>query len=488
MAKKNNVSLSQGMLVDNIIVRMYRLGTGDFFLLKLNHGNNLCFTIMIDCGCIQGKKVEFESQLKKMIKDIGPIINLLIVTHEHADHINGFQLAKDIFNDITFEQVWFAWTEGYTAEAIEFRKNYVKAKKAIRQAALKMKAAIQKKGLSFDGAYYSKLLMDGMNHFSESLSELSQLSLSDSDTGKVNDKTMVDLLKECNVIKKDTKWECLKAGQVIENLENAFGIRFFILGPPDTWQWMKKEVISKAGYEKREAPSTVNLAFVDAVNQELEYNILPFESKYSCTNKTLAKQSYFSSENQWRRIDHDWLLGAGALAVKTESALNNTSLVVAIQFMESEKVLLFPADAEHGNWMNFVQNLKWKFVKEDREVDASYLLKNTVFYKVGHHLSYNGTLKQKGLEMMTHPEFSAMIPLDMDRLLTCWRNTMPNDYLGAELIRRAKGKVLFLGDRKKILKNILTHRVTVSQKDLDTVEILNQPFDGKKYIEYTVNG
>jgi hypothetical protein len=43
-------------------------------------------------------------------------------------------------------------------------------------------------------------------------------------------------------------------------------------------------------------------------------------------------------------------------------------------------------------------------------VTAEDLLKNTVLYKVSHHGSHNATVKDKGLELMTHPDLVAMIP------------------------------------------------------------------------------
>jgi hypothetical protein len=40
------------------------------------------------------------------------------------------------------------------------------------------------------------------------------------------------------------------------------------------------------------------------------------------------------------------------------------------------------------------------------------LFANTVLYKIGHHGSHNATLREKGLEMMNHPELVAMFPVE----------------------------------------------------------------------------
>jgi hypothetical protein len=69
------------------------------------------------------------------------------------------------------------------------------------------------------------------------------------------------------------------------------------------------------------------------------------------------------------------------------------------------------------------------------------LLKNTVLYKVSHHGSYNGTVKDKGLEMMTHPDLVAMIPE---------REESYNGILYKPLIdhlrKRCKGRVIISAD------------------------------------------
>ena len=41
------------------------------------------------------------------------------------------------------------------------------------------------------------------------------------------------------------------------------------------------------------------------------------------------------------------------------------------------------------------------------------LLAKVILYKVGHHGSHNATLKERGLELMTNPKLSAMIPVDV---------------------------------------------------------------------------
>jgi hypothetical protein len=116
-----------------------------------------------------------------------------------------------------------------------------------------------------------------------------------------------------------------------------------------------------------------------------------------------------------------------------------------------------------------------------------WLLNNTVFYKVSHHLSQNGTPAGKGVEMMTHPELAAMATLDLKKIMSGWRNTMPNDFLGAGLLSKASGRLFFLGDCKAILKNIETKRVSVRTSDGDATSKANAKFDNKLFIEFEVS-
>ena len=102
----------------------------------------------------------------------------------------------------------------------------------------------------------------------------------------------------------------------------------------------------------------------------------------------------------------------GQFALQLDGAVNNTSLVLAIELTESGKVLLFPGDAQVGSWLSW-HEYKWKKTENEqltKDVTAESLLKNTVLYKVSHHGSHNATVSDKGLEMMSHPELVAMIP------------------------------------------------------------------------------
>jgi hypothetical protein len=148
---------------------------------------------------------------------------------------------------------------------------------------------------------------------------------------------------------------------------------------------------------------------------------------------------------EWRRIDKDWLGVASELALQMDSYTNNTSLALAIELVATGKVLLFPADAQVGNW------LSWDWIDppftgaDGRPVTAADLLHRTVFYKVGHHGSHNATLREAGLERMVAPDLFAYVPVDerVARDVRHWKH-MPFEPLLARLYEKTRGRVIRL--------------------------------------------
>ncbi|MEE8522893.1 MAG: MBL fold metallo-hydrolase, partial [Thermoanaerobaculia bacterium] len=94
-------------------VRMYRQGHGDCFLLAFpRRGGGKPVYMMIDCGYKPGSQKTLKvKKIADVAKHIGEatdkFIDVVVITHEHQDHVNGLSH----FKDFTFGQAWFAWTE-----------------------------------------------------------------------------------------------------------------------------------------------------------------------------------------------------------------------------------------------------------------------------------------------------------------------------------------------------------------------------------------
>lgn len=143
-------------------------------------------------------------------------------------------------------------------------------------------------------------------------------------------------------------------------------------------------------------------------------------------------------DQQWRRIDADWLAPAEALALKLDNATNNTSLVLAIELVESGKVLLFPGDAQVGSWLSW-HDLTWT-LPEGATITGPDLLRRVAYLKVGHHGSHNATLKDKGLELMDADDLVAFIPVDQVMARAVGWGQMPLPAIEQALGRRTKGR------------------------------------------------
>ena len=478
--------------MDQVSIRMYCMGTGDCFLLKFT-GQRKKFLMMIDCGSCVGQPNDFKPYVEDLaayIKKEGGL-DLLIVTHEHQDHVNGFHKCKEIFEDPSLEirEAWFAWTEhpddpdGRAAELQEKRK---KMRKGFAKA---LNAMVDKKNEiinNFDGDYAKSKVGKSHEAFLNGLRTLAEVNLEEGFgvTGEslAGMKTIKEILK-----KKKTRIKYRKPGE-IKTLEAAKGLTFYVLGPP-----YDREAIFKDGKEGKDVykkylaidRSVVSADFFNAApdgpDQMIDEKRFAFESRYMVDREKIAHitgatdtsemfgrgedgnltrlgydqrvisivEQYKAAKNSWRNIDHDWLGSAGTLALRLNSHINNTSLAIAIESEKSGKVILLPGDAEFGSWESWHLIPKWsKKGKNDKHLTED-LLNRTVFYKVAHHLSYNGTALEKGIKLMPESGMVSMVTLDRTRISSKWKTTMPNKELLGELIKRCEGKV-FIMDEKEI--------------------------------------
>lgn len=439
-------------------VRMYRLGTGDCFVIKFCAGDSVTFKMMIDCGAWQGSKAEISKYVSDLKRHVGNGVELLVITHEHKDHVLGFEACEDLFtNDFKVGQTWMAWTEEDGDPFVEdWKKTDGLKKKALALAAQKWEQAINDPKFKTDmkALHRGAENMAAHQHFAGVLREFTDLQMA------VNQGVYAGPLKGMKVVKEKVALtdgqqniKYRKPGDIIENIPGLAGVRIYVLGPPKSLDAIHKEDSGEEGetYEHNKELAKSN-AFALAANAldpgASAASLLPFDKKFEAPDGDPNKV-YNDPRSSWRRIEHDWLMSAGSLALRLNSGINNLSLALAIEFVESGRVMLFPGDAEYGSW-NSWHDIPWTEKGRGKNADGSPkhltedLLNRTVFYKVAHHLSHNGTARRKGLDQMIDKNLTAMATLDYGVISKSWTGTMPNQGLLDDLLTKTKGRLMVM--------------------------------------------
>jgi hypothetical protein len=428
-------------------IRMYRLGTGDCLAFRFYAGEETTFRMLVDAGSWSGSAQELNPPISHMLEFLENKVDVLVVTHEHKDHVHAFHACREQFiNNLEVEEVWMAWTEDEQSRKVkEWKRKYGQQKKALGLAARKLTEITNSPAYrnEFEGCKNGMKALDARQRFSGVVSEFAQLHLSEDAMGVYKGG-----LDGMEVVKNEIQYKEIRyfnPGDIIENIRGLTGVKVYVLGPPKAYESVAKESGGKGEsydhnkvLEKTGAFSASILRLAD--NEGPGADASPFDESYT-TNAQGAQGQLYKGE-EWRKIDHDWLFSAGSFALRMNSLTNNLSLALAFEFEESGKVMLLPGDAEYGSWASW-HKVKWPTLAADKKTHLTTdLLNRTVFYKVAHHLSHNGTAKKQGLELMTHPDLVAMATLDYSNISNGWKSTMPNRAILKELLDKTKGRLL----------------------------------------------
>jgi hypothetical protein len=420
---------------------MYRQGLGDCLLLTFDPDGTPVH-MLIDCGTLGAtttgvRMAEVVANIRKTTNDH---LHVLIATHEHQDHLSGFNSAKKEFEKIRVDNVWLAWTEDPTDDDAKRLKKYANDLGISVALASHALAEIGKR--SPDAKELGEAIDGLLGFFGEQHGALAVGDFAES----------VDAAMDF-VRTRVAKARHLEPRDLIEETWLP-GFRFYILGPPrnpaalnEVGDHETDSLYHVAGGLRAGSRAAVHSGALDPANEEE----MPFDQRFRLDESDslggAARKRYMDSDAAWRRIDGDWLQSAGSLALQLDSITNNTSLAFAIERISDGKVLLFPADGQLGHWLSWHDaKVKWTVPDRRGAVTASDLLRETVFYKVGHHASHNATAKDKGLEMMTRTnELVAFIPVD--RQVALKRNPqgswqMPALGLYRRLLEKCQGRVL----------------------------------------------
>ena len=425
--------------MESIRIRMFRQGLGDAFLLTFP-GDAGEVHVLIDFGVLlgtPGAKATMERMAGHIVETTKGKLDVLVATHEHWDHVSGFAQAGALLGEDKLDvgEVWVAWTEKPGEPLAEELRGRRAAALHRIDAASRHLGAVQEPAAQRTASRLAAIL-----EFWGGLGAAARATTS----------TAMDWVKARTAPRPP---EYLYPGSVF-TLPGAKRVRVYVLGPPHDKKWIKKSDPSKGAASEVYQLAAVSdaefglFAAIDALERGDEPEAPPFDEWFHVNEAKARLDPFFRAHYEdgadWRRIEHDWLGPAGALALKLDSDTNNTSLVLAFELVDSGQVLLFPADAQVGNWLSW-EGVEWTVGEggTSRKVTAEQLLARTVFYKIGHHGSHNATLQEKGLERMTDGGLVAMLPLDR-RTATKMEWNMPFPSLYERLGERCKGRILDL--------------------------------------------
>jgi hypothetical protein len=471
-------------------VRMYRTGLGDCFLMAFpretaNDDKRNASYLLVDCGVYKGTPEPGNAtRIDKIVKDIRDAtqgqLDFLVITHEHWDHISAFHSSQsqEIFaKEIKLGTLWMAWTENLS---IKLAKDLHEGRKAARAAL--QHALTRMQGMSADNEAKG-LVQKVLDFFGDSVEDHGSTggngSLGATAFG-AKSRQSEDAMTWIRDTYGKGKTKFLHPGDGPLTFDGVPNARVYVLGPPEDSVLIKRynptsstaEVYPKAMAVAIEAsffaafgvvPSRPDLVPDDEDVKNAQRMCMPFDKDPEIALEiALAKDDPFFQEHyygkdkssDWRQIEADWLETAGEFALQLDSATNNTSLAFALEIGPPGEgnVLLFPGDAQVGNWESWfgkVQVGKQELGKDmvwtvgSKKVTAEDLLRRTVLYKVGHHGSHNATLKALGLERMGRPgALVALLPVDehVARDLAHY-GEMPLRSLVKDLAIRTGGKV-----------------------------------------------
>lgn len=506
-----------------IVVRMYRAldaqgdayagYLGDCFLIRVLNGDEAAAHILIDFGILTGS-AQAESRMRQIATDIvrttggkvndaGKImkkgsLDLLVITHEHWDHISGFSQARDLmFDGLVIQKLWMAWTEDDNdATANQLRKE--REQRSVALAALS--EMIQHAAASAEPSPFAadrQVALAGLDAFLGPLVDNTAqatgvaLGAAATKTKRLKGRDVMQELK-----KRALQTEFLSPGQVV----HAPGtLKTFVLGPPRELNRLKQDKPSsgpdKETYLDNKALEDLLFRLVDDEASGADDDV-PFSSRFQRIKPDdvraapaaqtaidvstdpgvlgwLNERYYVAAANDGRdqsrrTIDSDWLGAAGPLALKLDSDTNNTSLVLAFELSDGT-FMLFPGDAQVGNWLSWHDQI---YKDDARELSATEILGLVRFYKVAHHGSHNATLKERGLELMTHPLLVAAISTDeafgKQQGVKGWR--MPDPHVQEAILAATQGRT-FRND------DALTANYSLFNNTLNSTHL---------YLEYTV--
>jgi beta-lactamase superfamily II metal-dependent hydrolase len=368
---------------EQLKIRMYNTGFGDCFLITIPAPDRPR-KVLIDCGKHSLSKCK--PPLKRIVSQVQADlvepdgangkkqrIDLLIVTHRHLDHVNGF--ALDGWENVEVGEIWMPWTEDPNdpvARRICDRQSRRSLQLQPLIARLSMDAAQRSDLLSYAGNNMrNEVAMNRLHKGFRGNPRRRFLPTAKTGTRPISPACLPSV--SIHVLGPSRDEKVIKCMDPPES-EAYFRLTNFVDGDDAASRapFSPKWIMTRKEYEQW---------FEEVLGKKSDYD--PLE-RFSEDTQTHFRDLVESPERE--------------LAATLEQAVNGTSLVLAFQI--GSKVLFFPGDAQWGTWSEILENDRWR-----------RLLQTVDFYKVGHHGSHNATPTRFVQELLP-TGVKAMVPTD----------------------------------------------------------------------------
>jgi len=320
-----------------IRVRSYNVGFGDCFLVTFPDGD-ATRNMMIDFGNAPGQpNTDYPAIMQNVHEETGGRLDVVVMTHEHLDHMEGFYAQKSMFNEFEVDWVWMS-----LPSHPDYYDDYPNARplKRIRELARDF----------YQRAVHNKIAL------APSFATLLQNNLSNVDR--------IEYVR--GLAKKSDQVLYLRRGVSVVKKPFSANVKIKILAP-------ESDVSIYYGGRGDNHLSAMSRRLAIASGD----SVIDEKDPWQFANVPREERDPPNlSERDWRVLRTS-IQNGGVEAIRAiDRAANNTSLVFTMEVNGAR--LLFPGDAELESW----DVMAAKCAADLRAID---------FLKVSHHGSHNGT-------------------------------------------------------------------------------------------------